>query len=82
MNIKEAYTSGSMARIYQDINSSIIQPGKTYTLSAYVKVTDLASSDANYGAEIAAASIDSSGAATFYYSELINEVTDEKSDNG
>ena len=80
--ISTAYTSGSRARIYQDINSSIIQPGKTYTLSAYVKVTDLASSDTNYGAEIAAASIDSSGAATFYYSELLNEVTDEKADNG
>ena len=30
--ISTAYTSGSRARIYQDINSSIIQPGKTYTL--------------------------------------------------
>ena len=77
------YSSGSKARVYQDITSADIIPGHTYTLSVYLKISNIQSSENKYGAAISAASLDSSNnVINTKYSEMINETTDVNLENG
>lgn len=70
------------ARFYQDLNSEILVPGETYTLSAYVKTKNLrqVSNNYNYGA-ILIVTTDAS-TSTSYSSNYIKGTTSNALNNG
>ena len=77
-----AYTSDSRARVYQDVSTALLVPGKTYTLSAYVKTTAVTSDTDNSGAMIGASAYLSDGTWSDFYSEHLTGTTDTAINNG
>lgn len=75
-------TGSSSGRVYQDFTNTILEPNKTYTLSAYVKTTGFSTTNQNYGALIGATSFDSANVATDFYSERIQKTTDTNINGG
>ena len=71
-----AYTGLSIGRAYQEFSNTILKPGTTYTLSAYVKTAGMNTATANTGAMIAVNSLDASGAATNFFSDYIKSSTE------
>ena len=76
------YTGLSIGRVYQEFSNTVLVPGSTYTLSAYVKTTGLSTATAKTGAMIAVNSLDASGAATNFFSDFIKSSTDTNIDGG
>ncbi|WP_407385373.1 RHS repeat domain-containing protein [Ruminococcus sp.] len=75
-----SYNNTSAGRAYQDITT--LEPGSTYTLSGYIKVTELSGNQSVSGAVIDATSFNRDSSTPDYYSEYINEVTDPAINNG
>ena len=77
------YEGTSRGRVYQDISNTVLEPGKTYTLSGYIKTVGVinGSSD-NAGAFICAESHNSDGTFTPLYSDFVVGNTDSAVDNG
>ena len=75
-----AYNNYSAGRAYQDITG--LESGSTYTLSGYVKVTELSGNQNVSGAVLDATSFNSDSATQDYYSETISEVTDTAVNDG
>lgn len=77
------YEGTSRGRVYQDISNTVLEPGKTYTLSGYIKTVGVinGSSD-NAGAFICAESHNSDGTFTPSYSDFVVGNTDSAVDNG
>ena len=75
-----SYNNTSAGRAYQDITT--LNPGSTYTLSGYIKVTELSGNQNVSGAVIDATSFNQNSPTTDCYSEYITEVTDPAINNG
>ena len=67
-------TGGAGARIYQDYKSPYVKSGATYTLSAYVKTTDVQSAGGKGGACVAFY-IDSDSGSSTVYSDFVTGTT-------
>lgn len=88
--VSTASTNDGRARLYQDFKSDVLEAGKTYTLSAYVKTYKIkqVSTKYGYGASISVAtytsdSADSSKAHSTNYSNFITDTTTSTDiDNG
>lgn len=69
--------------MYQDISNTVLEPGKTYTLSGYIKTVGVVNgSSDNAGAFICAESHNSDGTFTPSYSDFVVGNTDSAVDNG
>lgn len=83
MNVTSV-TNDARGRIYQKIPKANLELGASYTLSCYVKVTDMnpiAQNDV-YGAVIGITTFFDGGSSKNYYSEHISKVTDTEINNG
>ena len=69
-------------RVYQDVSKSVAKPGKTYTLSAYVKTSGVQSPDAEFGASLIVDSFNSDGSYTKFYSDYLYGTTATSINNG
>ena len=77
------YEGTSRGRVYQDISNTVLEPGKTYTLSGYIKTVGVVNgSSDNAGAFICAESHNSDGTFTPSYSDFVVGNTDSAVDNG
>ena len=77
------YEGTSRGRVYQDISNKVLEPGKTYTLSGYIKTVGVVNgSSDNAGAFICAESHNSDGTFTPSYSDFVVGNTDSAVDNG
>lgn len=76
------YDNNTSARAYQNLSNTILVPGKTYTLSGYVKTTGITPAATNSGACLAATSFNSDSTTTTVYSEYIRGNTDTSVNNG
>ena len=77
-----SYQGDSRGRVYQDLSSSVLVPGKTYTLSAYIKTKNIQNTSEYGGAYIWADSSNSDGTWTKFYSDYVYGNTDASIDNG
>lgn len=77
-----SYQGDSRGRVYQDLSSSVLKPGKTYTLSAYIKTKNIQNTSEYGGAYIWADSSNSDGTWTKFYSDYVYGNTDASIDNG
>jgi len=77
-------TQDKRGRIYQNVDETYIELGASYTLSCYVKVTDMAPIAENdvYGAVIGLTVFYDDGSSKNYYSEHITTVTDTDINEG
>ena len=77
------YEGTSRGRVHQDISNTVLEPGKTYTLSGYIKTVGVVNgSSDNAGAFICAESHNSDGTFTPSYSDFVVGNTDSAVDNG
>lgn len=76
------YSGDSRGRVYQDFSNTILIPGKTYTLSGYIKTTGVNSNGENSGALICAQSFNSDNSSNLYYTDFILGNTTSSIDNG
>ncbi len=77
-----SYQGDSRGRVYQDLSSSVLVPGKTYTLSAYIKTKNIQNTSEYGGAYLWADSSNSDGTWTKFYSDYVYGNTDASIDNG
>ena len=77
-------TNDARGRIYQNVDEAYLEPGEIYTLSCYVKVTDMTpiAEDDVYGAVIGLTTFFDDGTSKNYYSEHISKVTDTSVNEG
>ena len=79
-------TADGRARLYQDYDKTVLKPGNTYTLSAYVKTSDIALKNSGYGEFGAVLGLycECNTAANSFtaYSEYIKGTTDTNIDGG
>ncbi len=76
------YSGDSRARVYQDINNTIVVPGKTYTLSGYILTQNISGTSLNSGAFICADCFKSDGTSTTLHSDYVLGNTNSATDNG
>lgn len=77
-----AHEENARARYYQDLDNTILKPGHTYTLSGYVKTSNIANSTGDSGACLAIDVFHADGTFTKRYSEFLYGTTDTKINNG
>lgn len=77
-----AYNGDSRARVSQDLNNTILVPGKTYTVSGYVLTQNISGSSNNSGAFICADCFKSDGNNTTLHSDYVLGNTSSVVDNG
>ncbi len=77
-----SHTGLSKGRVYQNLDNTILIPGKTYTLSGYIKTTEVTNSTTNSGALICAESFNYDETSNPYYSDIVTGNTSEAVDNG
>lgn len=77
-------TNDARGRIYQNVDEAYLEPGETYTLSCYVKVTNMTPIAENdvYGAVIGLTTFFDDGTSKNYYSEHITKPTDTSVNEG
>lgn len=80
--VSTASTNDGRARLYQDLKSDILEAGKTYTLSAYVRTMNIkqASTKYDYGAVLIVTT--NAGNSKSYSSNYIKEATTSTAING
>lgn len=76
------YSGDSRGRVYQDFSNTVLIPGKTYTLSGYIKTTGVNNNGENSGALICAQSFNSDNSSNLYYTDFILGNTTSSIDNG
>ena len=76
------FSGDAKARAYQNIDTSVIKAGKTYTLSAYVKTKGVSSDSGDVGAAVCALIKTSDGMVKTEFSEHIKGTSDTAANNG
>ena len=76
-------TSGSKLRYRQMFTNTDVVPGKTYTLSAYIKTTGFSTlTEGKYGAGLVVYCYYEDGTSEAFYSDYISKTTDTNINNG
>ncbi|MCH5296100.1 MAG: RHS repeat protein, partial [Ruminococcus sp.] len=77
-----SYENDSRGRVYQDFSNSVLLPGKTYTLSGYIRTENITNGSENSGAILCAESFNSDGTYTPAYSDFVYGNTSTSVDGG
>ncbi len=77
-----AYENYSSGRMYCDIPNTVLIPGKTYTLSGYIKTKNVINYDRNSGALLCAEPLNGSTSLTRFNTEYVTGTTTADIDNG
>ena len=77
-----SYEGDSRGRVYQNFSNAVLIPGKTYTLSGYVKTVGVTNGSENAGAVLCAESFNSDGTSNLFYTDFVFGNTTTSIDGG
>ena len=77
-----SFSNDARGRVYQNLSNTILVPGKTYTLSGYIKTVNVATGADDVGALLCAESFNSDSTSNTFYTDFVVGTTTPSIDNG